>query len=199
MYPTRYSHRTWLAAWAIAFILALAGCAAPPPAPRPPVEQAMPVQGTGQFVTLEEAIRAANGPDASGFRLLESNLDGLKWRLVLIDSASHSLDLQYYVWFGDATGQLLMARLIAAADRGVKVREVWVQHLEESVTGGQVSISFFPMGWAEKAIITLGDGRTTYAIYLYGLTGRVEIKDGEPRNPDDHLLRNAKGEDEEER
>jgi hypothetical protein len=84
-------------------------------------------------------------------------------------------------------------------DRGVKVREVWVQHLEESVTGGQVSISFFPMGWAEKAIITLGDGRTTYAIYLYGLTGRVEIKDGEPRNPDDHLLRNAKGEDEEER
>ena len=27
----------------------------------------------------------------------------------------------------------------------------------------------------------------------------VEIRDGEPRNPDDHLLRNAKGEDEEER
>ncbi|MBL8625270.1 MAG: prepilin-type N-terminal cleavage/methylation domain-containing protein [Myxococcales bacterium] len=84
-------------------------------------------------------------------------------------------------------------------DRGVKVREVWVQHLEESVTGGQVSISFFPMGWAEKAIITLGDGRATYAIYLYGLTGRVEIKDGEPRNPNDHLLRDAKGEDEAER
>ena len=122
MYPTRYSPRTWLAACAIAFVLALAGCAAPPPAPKPPVEQAMPVQGTGKFVTLEEAIRAANGPDASGFRLLESNLDGLKWRLVLIDSASHSLDLQYYVWFGDATGQLLMARVIAAADRGVRVR-----------------------------------------------------------------------------
>ena len=41
---------------------------------------------------------------------------------MLIDSATHSLDLQYYVWFGDATGQLLMARVIAAADRGVKVR-----------------------------------------------------------------------------
>jgi hypothetical protein len=97
----------------------------------------------------------------------------------------------------DSTGREL--RRAINRDRGVKVREVWVQHLEESVTGGQVSISFFPMGWAEKAIITLGDGRTTYAIYLYGLTGRVEIKDGEPRNPDDHLLRNAKGEDEEER
>jgi cardiolipin synthase C len=41
---------------------------------------------------------------------------------VLIDSARHSIDLQYYVWFGDASGQLLMARTIAAADRGVKVR-----------------------------------------------------------------------------
>ena len=56
-----------------------------------------------------------------------------------------------------------------------------------------------PAGWAEKAIITLGDGRETYAIYLHGLTGRVEVKDGEPRDPDDHLLRNAKGEDEAER
>ena len=62
------------------------------------------------------------GPDISGFRLLESNADGLKWRLVLIDNARHTIDLQYYVWFGDASGQLLMARTIAAADRGVKVR-----------------------------------------------------------------------------
>ena len=64
----------------------------------------------------------ANGADASGFRLLASNADGLQWRLVLIDSATHTLDLQYYVWFGDASGQLLLARVIAAADRGVKVR-----------------------------------------------------------------------------
>ncbi len=97
----------------------------------------------------------------------------------------------------DSVGREL--RRMINRDRGVKLREVWVQHLEESVTGGQVSISFFPMGWAEKAIITLGDGRETYAIYLFGLTGRVEIKEGEPRNPDDHLLRNAKGEDEAER
>lgn len=58
----------------------------------------------------------------SGFRLLERNAEGLKWRLALIDQASQSLDLQYYVWLGDASGQLLMARVIAAAERGVKVR-----------------------------------------------------------------------------
>ncbi len=84
-------------------------------------------------------------------------------------------------------------------DRGVKVREVWVQHLEDSVTAGTVSISFFPGGWAEKAIVVIGDGRSTNTLYLFGLTGRVEIKDGEPRNPDDHMLRNAKGEDDAER
>ena len=42
--------------------------------------------------------------------------------LAVIDGARHSLDIQYYVWFADGAGQLLMARVIAAADRGVKVR-----------------------------------------------------------------------------
>ncbi len=71
---------------------------------------------------MEERIRAAHDEQVSGFHLLRSNLDALRWRLVLIDSARYSLDLQYYVWFGDKVGQLLMARLLAAADRGVKVR-----------------------------------------------------------------------------
>ena len=112
----------WMGALALVLVLALSGCAAPPLGPKPPAENAVPAQSTGRFVAMEEGIRAAQGSDASGFRLVESNADGLKWRLVLIDSATHSLDLQYYVWFGDATGQLLMARVIAAADRGVKVR-----------------------------------------------------------------------------
>src|SRR3546814_18101364 len=42
--------------------------------------------------------------------------------LALIDSARHSLDLQYYVWWGDESGSLLLSRVVAAADRGVKVR-----------------------------------------------------------------------------
>ena len=40
----------------------------------------------------------------------------------MIDSASHSIDLQYDVWFGDALGRLLMDRVVKAAGRGVKVR-----------------------------------------------------------------------------
>jgi phosphatidylserine/phosphatidylglycerophosphate/cardiolipin synthase-like enzyme len=43
-------------------------------------------------------------------------------RLALIDSAAQSVDLQYYLWKGDAAGDLLGRRLIQAADRGVRVR-----------------------------------------------------------------------------
>jgi putative cardiolipin synthase len=37
-------------------------------------------------------------------------------------AAGRSLDLQYYVWRGDLTGQLLAREVLAAADRGVQVR-----------------------------------------------------------------------------
>lgn len=100
----------------------LAGCASAPPAPKPPIDLAQAPRADGPFVAMEGQIRAAHGDQVSGFRLLRSNLEALRWRLVLIDSARHTLDLQYYVWFGDKVGQLLMARVLAAADRGVKVR-----------------------------------------------------------------------------
>jgi putative cardiolipin synthase len=106
----------------LAIALAIAGCAAPPVTPPPPASYAAAPRPDSRFAPLEARIGAEHGPDASGFRLLDRNADGLKWRLLLVDTASHSLDLQYYVWFGDASGQLLMGRVIAAADRGVKVR-----------------------------------------------------------------------------
>jgi hypothetical protein len=84
--------------------------------------------------------------------------------------------------------------------RDVKFREVWVQHLEKSVSSGQVSISFFPLGWSEKAIIEIGTSEEDVeTILVHGLTGRVEIRSGAMRDPDDHMLRNVKGEREVER
>ena len=60
--------------------------------------------------------------ESSGFYLLDRNEDGLQWRLALMDLARSSLDLQYYIWYGDDSGILLMKRVVHAADRGVKVR-----------------------------------------------------------------------------
>lgn len=88
----------------------------------PPPEQALPAQPDSAFADLESGIRAEHGPAASGFRLLDRNQDGLRWRLALIDSARHSIDVQYYLWYGDAAGRLLAKRLLDAADRGVRVR-----------------------------------------------------------------------------
>lgn len=61
-------------------------------------------------------------PGQSGFRLLARNVDALMSRIVLIDHAMRSIDLQYYIFEDDATGRLLAQRLLAAADRGVRVR-----------------------------------------------------------------------------
>jgi putative cardiolipin synthase len=105
-----------------ALALGLAGCASRAPLPKPPETRAMAPRADSPFAGIEAQLRGTHGEDVSGFRLLQSNLDGLTWRLALIDSARDALDLQYYVWFGDKVGQLLLARVVAAADRGVKVR-----------------------------------------------------------------------------
>jgi putative cardiolipin synthase len=60
--------------------------------------------------------------DLSGFRLLTRSNNALLSRIALIDQAVHSIDLQYYIFADDDTGRLVAQRLLAAADRGVRVR-----------------------------------------------------------------------------
>ena len=43
-------------------------------------------------------------------------------RLHLINKAKYNIDLQYYIWENDSIGHLMLAELLKAADRGVKVR-----------------------------------------------------------------------------
>ncbi len=98
---------------------------------------------------------------------------------------------------GDAMGRQLARKL--QTDRDIRLVEIWVQHLDDSVTDGQVSVNFFPLGWSEKAIIQLGDGKSVHSLLLHGATGRVEVIDGALRDPDEHMLRRADGERENER
>jgi putative cardiolipin synthase len=106
----------WLA------VLLLAGCTSQPAWQRPAAQYAEVPRADSRFAAIEAQIAAAHGADHSGFTLLERSDRALLWRLALIDSARHSLDLQYYVWFGDSLGRLMMFRTLQAADRGVKVR-----------------------------------------------------------------------------
>jgi len=81
----------------------------------------------------------ANG-GRSALRLLPTGLDAFVARAVLIELAERTLDLQYYIFHPDQTGSLIVDRLIAAADRGVRVRillDDWgtLEKKDESVAG----------------------------------------------------------------
>lgn len=76
----------------------------------------------GVLADVTNAIRSKNSGEHSGFSLLDSNEEALRWRLALADSAQSTLDAQYFIWHGDASGLLLLSRVLDAADRGVRVR-----------------------------------------------------------------------------
>ncbi len=73
---------------------------------------------TARYVHSATQIR----PGQSGFRLLSDSTAALMSRVSLADHAAHSIDLQYYIFKNDAVGKLVAQRLLAAADRGVRVR-----------------------------------------------------------------------------
>ncbi len=86
-----------------------------------PAQQAPARPGTA----LDAAVGAALGrlgPARGGAALVPEGLDAFAVRVATARAAGRSLDLQYYMWHGDVTGKLLAGEVLAAADRGVKVR-----------------------------------------------------------------------------
>ncbi|HLL22147.1 MAG TPA: hypothetical protein VK427_08445 [Kofleriaceae bacterium] len=92
---------------------------------------------------------------------------------------------------GDTSGRGWARKL--KSEKGIKFKEVWVQHRDDSATKGQVAVYFFPVGSSEKAVIELTDGTETFSVLVHGLTGRVELRDGPLKDVDNHMLRNAMG------
>nr|WP_240787200.1 phospholipase D family protein [Ramlibacter rhizophilus] len=74
----------------------------------------------GQLTSQRRNAAAARSD--SGFHLLDSVDAALTSRLALIESARHTLDLQYYAVHADASTELLLQRIRQAAQRGVRVR-----------------------------------------------------------------------------
>lgn len=92
---------------------------------------------------------------------------------------------------GDVEGKGFIRQL--RVNKGIKFKEIWVQHRDESVTKGQVAVYFFPLGSSEKAVVELTDGDETFSVLVYGLTGRVELRDGILRDVNDHMMKNIMG------
>lgn len=72
----------------------------------------------GQFF----APSLAQQPELSGVLPLDQAMDAFAARMLLIAAAQRSIDIQYYIWRDDITGNLLLYALHEAAQRGVRVR-----------------------------------------------------------------------------
>ena len=82
----------------------------------------------GAFTRLERRIRASLARDCKGWdgdagvAVISDPTSAFTVRADSARDAERSLDLQYYIWRADLSGQLLAEEAVRAADRGVKVR-----------------------------------------------------------------------------
>jgi putative cardiolipin synthase len=110
--------RAWFAALLLGLLLT--GCVSLRTDVPRTASHALPPDPAVPLGQLARRITPAQAPAA--FRLLEAGHDALAARLALAAQARQSLDLQYYIFRGDASGKLIVQALLAAADRGVRVR-----------------------------------------------------------------------------
>ncbi|MEE9602874.1 MAG: hypothetical protein V3V75_06180, partial [Thermoguttaceae bacterium] len=84
------------------------------------------------YLGQEAAAMAADRGGDSGFLLMDRGRTALAWRTILADAAEKSIDAQYFLWKNDEAGKIMMQRLMAAADRGVRVRVLIDDSMTES-------------------------------------------------------------------
>ena len=91
-------------------------------AARGPASHALPTAADATALDRAVAPLLRAHPGRSGMALLADNLDAFTVRAASARAAGRSLDLQYYIWNHDFTGNLLGYEVLRAADRGVRVR-----------------------------------------------------------------------------
>lgn len=86
------------------------------------VTTALPRSGPATPLDLLFDPLEAGEPGRSALKNLLEADDAFAARALSAAAAGRSLDLMYYIWRTDTTGWLLLAELLAAADRGVRIR-----------------------------------------------------------------------------
>jgi len=74
------------------------------------------------LLAIEAAKVLGNKPDKTVAFLINEGTEAFLARMILLDEAQRSIDVQYYIWHADLIGKALFHGLIQAADRGVRVR-----------------------------------------------------------------------------
>lgn len=113
-----------LVAWLLlcTLVWSMAGCSLP----------SLNGRSTSTALSVEESQQTPLGqlvvqgmqqhPGKAGLYLLTDPHEAFAVRIDLSQKAQKTLDIQYYIWRGDITGQLMLDALKDAADRGVRVR-----------------------------------------------------------------------------
>jgi putative cardiolipin synthase len=114
--PYESLYRTATCAIVLATALLLVACASPPGREGVAVE---PPQHRSAD-RFWQHVDASAGHD--WFHLLDAGDEAMTWRLRMIDSAHHAIDLETFLWMEDELGLRVVSHLLAAADRGVRVR-----------------------------------------------------------------------------
>jgi len=103
-----------------------------------PKNDAFPTVGFVSQETIAHACRqhTVHRQGTAGFEMLPDGRESFLARLAMVEAAQRTLDVQYYIWRDDVVGTTFADRLLAAADRGVKVRL-----LLDNTTDAQVEVS----------------------------------------------------------
>ena len=125
--------------------MALTGCAGLPENVDRPVSRALAApSGTALASMVQEQKATAKARHPSGFVLLSGAQAAYSSRLALVESAQKTLDLQYYAIHADVSTQRLLQSVVAAAERGVRVR-VLLDDLHSTGRDAQVMrLAFVP-------------------------------------------------------
>ena len=115
------SDALYRAATLIICTLFLAACAGVPFDYPREASQALPVSDETVLGAFARDWKQEHGSKA-GFVGLPKGADALGLRLKMLERAEHSIDAQYFILKKDRAGALFASGLLAAADRGVRVR-----------------------------------------------------------------------------
>jgi cardiolipin synthase C len=105
----------------LAALCALAGCAGLPSVVERPHSGALADTENTRLARGAAQAMASNAGE-TGVHALSDPRDAFAARVLLAHAAERSLDVQYYIWRNDTTGNLLCEALWRAAERGVRVR-----------------------------------------------------------------------------
>ena len=103
------------------FLLVTAGCASID-FDAPKTESHVITETENTYLAHQVRDQVLLHPGQAGFYPVYDGVDSLALRLLMAERAEKTIDAQYFLIYDDLVGNLFVQSLLAAADRGVRVR-----------------------------------------------------------------------------